>query len=629
MTVASELVTLLGIDIAPDAEGKERKYTAGMMNIRKASLAAGAALLSLAGLVAAATNKFAKGADASKKFSDSYGVDNKVFQSYTNLADHVGGTAADIQGDFANLHASFGSVEQGLAHIQGTYAGLSNNNIQLFGTADGLSQTMIRILQAKGGLADLKKQFEESGAAVSDELANNAAELAEQQVFLSNNIKGLFNQFNEKSVPIFTDLIAQLNDFLVTHKKVIAAIAGTTIAGIIDGFKTFGEIIKKVGGFIWDLIKPIANVIGEFEGIIEISDVVTGALIIMSAALAPIVIAAGLFLAKWIAIGAAIGLAVKGAKELFKWWQDSDIKKTIDENWSSGDEKEAQEKGKNNLGNHSLELDFGGDENNNNPSFLEHMSQLSDWLSGYKDDWKLFFDSIKNGFKSFGNELAATFKHIAADINEDIKAVGDFFGDVINGLKASIEKLSEWLSNYADDWGLFFDKITAIFTSIGEFLNDLIPDWIKNLSADGAENTNKPDQIKPYGVDENAGNLFNFIPDLIKNLSAGDEEDTHKPYRFTSDDDKKESSIFDDFFSLFKKIDAIPLQDFTEKIMAKESGIYSHVPASTINNVSSQQGAQNNTININGAGNPHAVARAVEGRLARVSQTIRPGPGVT
>ena len=114
MAVVDELVTLLGLETDPSAKGEAKSFSELVGGVRKASLAAGTALIALSGAAFAMAKQFAGTADESGKFAASVGINIKKLEELEFATERAGGSSSELRGDLDGLAKTFGSADRGI-----------------------------------------------------------------------------------------------------------------------------------------------------------------------------------------------------------------------------------------------------------------------------------------------------------------------------------------------------------------------------------------------------------------------------------------------------------------------------------------------------------------------------------
>ena len=315
MAVVDELVTLLGLEIDPSAENESGKFQKTLDGVRTIALAAGTALVALAGGTFALSKRFAETTDSAKKFADSIDFDFQSLQELEFAVTRSGGSVEGLRADLEKLTQTYGNGEGALRNFAARFEGLSNRRAQQLGGALGLSQDTILLLQqGTTGIAKLRAEARTLGGIIPDDLANRTADFNDELTNLSAITAGINNRLQAALIPSFVEATQSLRIFLVENQDVIGSGLETFIKGVQQGFSDFGEILTTVTDTVSSFLSPVFEM-GEgldFVGII--GNTVLGVLTALGIALLP-------FAIKLAVIAAAIAAVVIVADDLITFFQ--------------------------------------------------------------------------------------------------------------------------------------------------------------------------------------------------------------------------------------------------------------------------------------------------------------------
>lgn len=307
MAVVDELVTLLGLETDPAAEGEAKNFNNLLGGVRKASLAAGTALVALTGASFAVAKQFAATADESGKFAASVDINLKKLEELEFAAQRVGGSSSELRGDLASLADQFGSADRGIDALIQQFDGLSDEEARLAGATFGISETTLRLLrEGSDGVAALRAEFRELGGGLPDDAAERAAEFNDQWLNLTTTVAGIAGTVQVALLPAFSSATQGLREFLVNNRELISSGLETFIAGVQKGFSDFGAIIDSIVDFIRPLLGEIGSLTEGLEFVDIIGNLVTATLVTFAALLTPLAIKIAAIAAALIAVGVAI-----------------------------------------------------------------------------------------------------------------------------------------------------------------------------------------------------------------------------------------------------------------------------------------------------------------------------------
>lgn len=307
MPVVDELVTLLGLEADPAAKGEAKSFEAALEGVRNVALAAGAALVTLAGGTFALSKKFASSADESGKFAESVGIGVQKLEELEFASDRVGGSASDLRGDLEGLAQRFGSANTGIDALIKQFDGLTDIQAKLAGSSFGISESTIRLLRrGADGIADMRAEFRALGGGLPEEATVRAEEFNHQWLNLMASVRGVTNIVQTSLLPAFSGSTQALRQFLVSNRKLIAGGLTTFITGVLNGFSDFGKILNAIEGYLRPLIGGLDSLVGSLETVDTIANLVTGTLALLALLLLPIAIKIALITAAAVVLGVAI-----------------------------------------------------------------------------------------------------------------------------------------------------------------------------------------------------------------------------------------------------------------------------------------------------------------------------------
>lgn len=344
MAIVDELVTILGLKLAPDALSKLKSFKDGVSSVTKTVAGLG---LAVTGLTAAA-GVFIKGvvdeAAELDKLSQKTGISTTALQEWGYAAQKSGLDAKAIQSDIVSLQktmsspipgqfnhtlAMFGvsarnssgelkTTDQLLAGMADKFQGMSQQKAAQWASKLGISDdTLLLLRKGREGLEELRQEAHKLGGIIPEDSIKRAAEFKKQVAELTFALRGITSQVALATLPALSKLVDTFKGFIESNREWIALGLGALMDGIVAGFERFFGVVKK----IFERFSPLTDAIKEFLPEMEASEVVThlvtGALTGLLFILSPII-------AKFALIGAAVVLAMAVFEDFFTYLEGGD-----------------------------------------------------------------------------------------------------------------------------------------------------------------------------------------------------------------------------------------------------------------------------------------------------------------
>lgn len=523
--VVDELITLLGLDVDPKAEGQASSFGKVLGGITAAAAAAGAALVAAAGAIGAYAAVQAEAIDKSAKMAEAFGINFQAFQELEFAAQKSGAEVEEFRMDLENLSKTLvdndalkemginaedatgklKSTDEVLMDIAKKFETMSKGEQNNFTDKLGLSPSALKLLQqGSGGLEKFRAEARSLGLVLDDAAKAKAARFQSSLINSRAVVDGLGKSISVGLLPAMSDALDSFTDWITKNKEFIAGGIKQVVEGVALGFEMVGDAASYVGDQILKMTGPLDGILGPLDATQAIAIVVA----IAMAALAVAVLAA-----TWpfLLIAAAIGVVVVVLDDLYSAFA-------------------------------------GGDS----------------IIGGWFDKFTEAFPNITAGLKSVVDAVGQSSSAIADGLMEGFGRIADFVVDVFAAIIETV-----------------MSTVRAIDQIIG-----------------GAN----PFEVLPEMFKEQ----FDIIFDLAGKYAG------------------KLIDSFKDIFSFGE--DGAPAEGAGS---AAPVGATANVPAGVVQGAAGGGGSQNNTntFNINGAGDPAAVANEVvkRGGLGQTLQQSSPG----
>jgi len=116
------------------------------------------------------------------------------------------------------------------------------------------------IAEGSEGIKRLGDEAERTGGVLSDEALKSAADFQDEMTRLRTTLGGVANEIGLELAPVVQDIIAQVKDWTLQNKGLIATRVKDFVRGVIPVIKTLAEIFGTVIGAVRDFIELIGGV---------------------------------------------------------------------------------------------------------------------------------------------------------------------------------------------------------------------------------------------------------------------------------------------------------------------------------------------------------------------------------
>lgn len=590
--VVDELITLLGLETDPAAEGEAKNFTNMTKSIMTGALLAGAAIASILVGASALTAKFAETADAGGKFADSIGVNFEAMQELEYGVQRAGGTIEDLRGDLLNLTKTLSSpipgefnqmlammgissrtasgqiktADQVIGDLAKKFDGLSSVKAQQLGAKIGLSQSTVKLLQqGADGIAELRAQAQKLGGIIPASAAKDAAEYRDVMLDIATMVKGVSNTVGAALLPVLTAANTKLRDWLMTNREWIASGIERFVKSVIDGFQDFIDILRTGYKVVTDFLSPLNELLGGFDALDLVAPKVTAVLLAIAAAMAVLAVNTLIAAAPFIAIAAAVGLVLVTLEDLYTYIEGGD----------------------------SLIGRFFAAFEERFPGMADNIKSLIAFWGGVADAIMWVINAVWEYWKVLGQGVDLGIDAYI-EVRDTIAQWAEYLDPFINRLSGIADALKPALD--------IINKITDFFTTPTPVL---IGRLIRSEDEGGE---NKPSLLSRV--------VSGFSGDR-KSESGGQPRQSVAP-----------QAVKDSMPMLSNLIKVMPTVQARASVTPK-----ANIPASIVNtttqNSTSNQGDRSVFVQVNGAGDPAAVGFDVAGRVSKslgtTVQTITPG----
>jgi len=328
-TVIDELVTILGIDVDPQTMSKIQKFEGAIDDVTRTVKWAGAALVAMASSVAYFTKQSAEASFELDKMSRLSGIGSGRMQEMGFAAEMAGGSFNGMMNDLMGLTKSMGSPIPG--EFNQTLFMMGVNVHKTNGDLKNAGEVMDDVLEKLRGMSDIRQVQWASRLGLSDDtlmLAKMTTEEYEKMKQKARDFPLLLNEQQLKNsrefviqlrlterivrfigaslassfVPVLTKTVDKFAKWIELNKDPIFESLAQIIEGIADGFARFVKFLEKSVEWVKKNIPGIQKFTEGIDLMGATSAITTG---LLFALLVPV----GLFLGKWLLIGAAIGAA--------------------------------------------------------------------------------------------------------------------------------------------------------------------------------------------------------------------------------------------------------------------------------------------------------------------------------
>ena len=301
--IAEELVTLLGVELSPGAKEKLQAFDKGLDAVVSRVKQASVVLTAAAGGMALYFSNAVNGATDLQRLSDTTGVSTTKLQEWAYAANAMGVSASAVQSDLAKMEKQARWTGRTLESYANQFKGMDAATANIWGDAYGLSsETVLLLRQGADGIAKLKAEAHDVGAIIPPETVKRASEFKAQVVQITTMIRGMATTIALAALPQAERLVATFKGWISENREWIRLGIGKIIEGMGTAFERVWKAGKRLLDWIKDALGPVGDFFKELGKGADWSKLLTGALILLLAAFAPLIanvalIAAGFALA--------------------------------------------------------------------------------------------------------------------------------------------------------------------------------------------------------------------------------------------------------------------------------------------------------------------------------------------
>lgn len=286
MSVVDELVTLLGLEVDPKAQGEASAFGKILGGVVTAAAAAGAALAAAATAVGAYAATQAEAIDKSAKMADAFGINFQAFQELEYAAQQSGAEVEEFRMDLENLSKTLDdndalkemginakdatgklrSTDEVLQDIAVKFETLSKGEQNQFTDKLGLSPSALKLLQQGGkGLQGLRDQAKALGIVLDDNAKNKAAKFQSSLLNARSVVDGLGKSISVGLLPAMSDSLDAFTGWISKNREFIGSAVTQVVEGVAKGFDMFADVLGYLYDQVVKLIGPLDSVIGPLD----------------------------------------------------------------------------------------------------------------------------------------------------------------------------------------------------------------------------------------------------------------------------------------------------------------------------------------------------------------------------
>lgn len=454
MSIVDELVTLLGLEVDPKAEGQASSFGKILGGVTAAAAAAGAALVAASAAIGAYAAVQAEAIDKSGKMADAFGINFEAFQELEFAAQKSGAEVEEFRMDLENLSKTLDdndalkelgvnakdatgklrSTDAVLMDIAAKFETLSKGEQNKFTDKLGLSPSALKLLQQGGkGLAGLRQEARNLGLVLDETAKNKAARFQSSLLNSRSIVDALGKSISVGLLPAMADALDSFTGWISKNKEFISGSIKQVVEGVALGFEMVGDAASYVGEEILKLTGPLDGIVGPLDATQAIA-------IVVAIAMGALAIAAIAATWPFILMAAAIGGVILILDDLYS-------------------------------------------------AFTGGTSIIGGWF----DQFTEAFPAISAGLKSIGGVLGETTSSIADDLMQGAKQVLGFIADVVGaiiGMVTSTVKAIDKIIGGANPFvvlpEMFKEQFDIIFNLAGKYADKLV-DSFKGLFGMGEE----------------------------------------------------------------------------------------------------------------------------------------------
>lgn len=301
--IVEELVTLLGVELSPGAKEKLQAFDKGLDAVVSRVKQASVVLSAAAGGMALYFSNAVNGAADLQRLSDTTGVSTTKLQEWAYAANAMGVSASAVQSDLAKMEKQARWTGRTLESYANQFKGMDAATANIWGDAYGLSpETVLLLRQGADGIAKLKAEAHDVGAIIPPETVKRASEFKAQVVQITTMIRGMATTIALAALPQAERLVSTFKGWISENREWIRLGIGKIIEGTGTAFERVWKAGKRLLDWVKDALGPVGDFFKELGKGADWSKLLTGALILLLGAFAPLIadvalIAAGFALA--------------------------------------------------------------------------------------------------------------------------------------------------------------------------------------------------------------------------------------------------------------------------------------------------------------------------------------------
>lgn len=254
--IIDELVTLLGVELSPDAQSKLQTFSKGISGIVTQLKWASAAFTGTAIAAGAFFKNVVDEAAALNTLSEQTGISAERLQEWEYAANALGVSASAVAGDLAKMEQQAAWTGRSLESYADSFKGLNARQAAARGQMLGLSPDSIRLLrEGRDGLARLRQEARDLGAIIPEEEIRRAADLKKSINELQYVFKGVTSLVMLSAVSAVRQVADGIKDWVKENRELIGQHVERFATGLISAFVRVKDVLKQV----WDRIKPAGD----------------------------------------------------------------------------------------------------------------------------------------------------------------------------------------------------------------------------------------------------------------------------------------------------------------------------------------------------------------------------------
>jgi hypothetical protein len=482
MSIVDELVTLLGLEVDPKAEGTASGFGKILGGVTAAAAAAGAALVAAAGAIVAYAVVQAEAIDKSGKMADAFGINFEAFQELEFAAQKSGAEVEEFRMDLENLSKTLvdndalkelgisakdatgklKSTDAVLMDIAEKFETLSKGEQNRFTDQLGLSPGALKLLQqGSGGLKGMREEARRLGLVLDETAKNKAANFQSALLNSRSVVDALGKSISVGLLPSMADALDKFTDWVGANREFISVGIKQVVEGVALGFEMVGDAASYVGDQILKLTGPLDGIIGPLDATQAIA-------LVVAVAMGALAIAAVAATWPFILMSAAIGAVILIMDDLYS-------------------------------------------------AFTGGTSVIGGWF----DQFTEAFPAITAGFKSLVEAVGESSGSIAEDLMIGFKQVLGFVSDVFSAILGivtatvkAIDKIIGGANPFVVLPEMFKEQFDIIFNLAGKYAGKLV-DSFKGLFGMGEE------EAAGAGATAPAGSKANVPAGVVQGASGG------------------------------------------------------------------------------------------------------------